>query len=55
LRALTGFLNLLQGAAEQFRPLDRLRLITQQAYRYLLDKRATISRLLPPPATAITG
>lgn len=55
LRALSRFLELLKGSAEQLRPLDRLRLITQQAFRYLLDKRASISSLLPPPVAAITG
>ena len=55
LRALSRFLELLKGSAEQLRPLDRLRLITQQAFRYLLDKRASISSLLPPPAAAVTG
>ena len=55
LRALTRFLNLLQNAAEQLRSLDRLGLITQQAFRYLLDKRAAIAGLLPPPIVAIIG
>ena len=55
LRALSRFLELLKDSAEQLRPLDRLRLITQQAFRYLLDKRASISSLLPPPVAAVTG
>lgn len=55
LRALTRFLDLLQGAAEQLRSLDRLGLITQQAFRYLLDKRTPIANLLPPPAAVLTG
>ena len=55
LRVLTRFLDLLQGAAEQLRSLDRLGLITQQAFRYLLDKRAAIAGLLPPPAAVFTG
>jgi len=55
LRTLSRFLELLKDSAEQLRPLDRLRLITQQAFRYLLDKRASISSLLPPPVAAVTG
>ena len=55
LRALSRFLELLKDSAEQLRPLDRLRLITQQAFRYLLDKRASISSLLLPPVAAVTG
>jgi len=55
LRALTAFLELLKDSAEQLRPLNRLRIITQQAFRYLLDKRASISSLLPQPVAAVTG
>ena len=55
LRALSVFLGLLKDSAEQLRPLDRLRLITQQAFRYFLGKRALISSLLPPPLAAVTG
>jgi len=36
-----------KDAAEQLRPMDRLKLITQQAFRSLLANRASISSLLP--------
>jgi hypothetical protein len=55
LQALNGFLVQLKNTAEQLPPVFRLRIITRHAFRYFLDKCASVTRLLPPATIAATG
>lgn len=49
LRTLTGFIEQLRYAAEQYQVGTRLAMVTRQAFRCLLDRASPIVALLPVP------
>jgi hypothetical protein len=51
LQALSGFLAHLKSIAEQLHVGARMRLITRQAFHYILDRTSAIAQLLPTPVS----
>jgi hypothetical protein len=51
LQAISGFLAHLKNIAEQLHVGARMRLVTRQAFHYILDRTSAIAQLLPAPGS----